>query len=198
MLTLGLLFAPVWGLETIPPTYWVPGSCAVADEWDGGIPPQPDPDVVKVTQVLSDRAPLIGNWQRYAEVIVQECREAKLEPMLVLAVMDVESNFNPDAVSSTGDHGIMQLQPATFILIMGHPRYGDRIEDIQAGIRYLGVMKRSFRRQALFLVAYNAGPGTVLTYLRADDDIPERYFRYPTAVQQHYKRLKRLAMLGSR
>ena len=84
-----------------------------------------------------------------------------LDPDLVLAVVAVESNFEPRAVSKKGAQGLMQLMPAT-ALDLGVADALDPATNLDGGTRYLQALLRLYRgdlRKAL--AAYNAGPGSV-------------------------------------
>ncbi|MHB8407851.1 MAG: lytic transglycosylase domain-containing protein [Acidiferrobacterales bacterium] len=169
------------------------GTDCSADPLDAGVSwdPSPDPKIIQIAQLLSDRMPGRQDWNDMAEIIVKESQAVKLDPLFILAVMEEESGFNPKALSPVGAHGLMQLMPATFAITMGHEGDSDPIENVKAGIRYLGKMKRMFREEDYFLIAYNAGPGTVKDYLE-DGEVPERYFEYPHEVDRRYHKFRRL------
>lgn len=62
-----------------------------------------------------------------------EARRANLEPELVLSVIQVESNFNPFAISSAGALGLMQIMPF-WLKEIGKP--GDNLFHMQTNLRY--------------------------------------------------------------
>jgi len=87
-----------------------------------------------------------------------------VDPVLVRAVIQVESDFDPQCVSNKGARGLMQLMPETA------RRYGvrsifDPEENIRGGVRYLGDLLGMFHNDLpRALAAYNAGEGAVLKY----------------------------------
>lgn len=88
----------------------------------------------------------------------------RLDPLLVAAVVKVESRFSPRAVSPRGAVGLMQVLPATAA------RYGrvdlhDPHENLDAGCRYLAsLLDLHDGDLSLALAAYNAGPAVVARY----------------------------------
>lgn len=80
---------------------------------------------------------------------------------LLHAVIRVESNFNPRAVSPRGARGLMQLMPATASWL-GVADAFDPVENIDAGARYLRQLLDEFDQDVhLAVAAYNAGPTAV-------------------------------------
>lgn len=87
-----------------------------------------------------------------------------VEPRLVQAIITVESNFNPQAISRAGAQGLMQLMPGTAARYRVANPFDPR-ENVEGGIRYLKDLFQMFpgdiRR---VLAAYNAGQHSVLQY----------------------------------
>ncbi len=82
---------------------------------------------------------------------------------LVNSVIQVESNYNPLAVSPKGAQGIMQLMPETAARF-GVKNSFDVKENIDGGVRYLKFLQDMFKDDLLAAAAYNAGEGAVSKY----------------------------------
>jgi hypothetical protein len=98
---------------------------------------------------------------RVAQMVRRLAPEYRLNPNLVLAVIEVESNFNPQAQSPKNAQGLMQLIPATAERF-GVRNVWDPEQNVRGGMAYLRWLMRYFDGDLeLVLAAYNAGEGAV-------------------------------------
>jgi soluble lytic murein transglycosylase len=111
-----------------------------------------------------------------------------LEFALVKAVVQVESNFNPNAVSEAGAIGLMQIMPENLSAFRLHDPFDPRA-NIMAGTRYLKSLLQRFDNDlALSLAAYNAGPAAVERYNGVPPYAETR--KYVNRVLGYYARYK--------
>ena len=103
-------------------------------------------------------------FTRYDKEIHQAATLYQIPVALVRAVIKVESDFDPRAVSSAGARGLMQMIPATADRMLVRDIFDPR-ENIFGGVRYLRVLANMFNGDLqLTIAAYNAGEGAVVRY----------------------------------
>jgi soluble lytic murein transglycosylase-like protein len=131
---------------------------------------------------------------RYRALINAAAERYSLDPELILAIIKVESGFDPYAVSEKGAMGLMQLMPDTAKdmevespfeaedNIMGGSRYFRKLLDVFDGNLQLG------------LAAYNAGLNRILPSNKIPD-IPETR-QYVKKVLGEYEKMKAFALAG--
>jgi len=140
----------------------------VIDKIEADEVPYIDPPVEKVEQIKEtpvaglveqDRPVLDGT--PYAEIIAAAAEAHGVDPMLVRALIQVESGYRPRARSPRGAMGLMQLMPSTAREYnVRHPF--EPKANIEAGIKHLKTLIDRFGDDVgLALAAYNAGPGAV-------------------------------------
>jgi soluble lytic murein transglycosylase-like protein len=111
--------------------------------------------------------PLLAD-KPYQGTVVAAAKEHRVDPALVHAVIAVESNYNPNALSHKGAVGLMQVMPDT------GRRYGVKAKElkhpeknIRAGVQYLADLLEMFDGDLkLALAGYNAGENAVLRHGR--------------------------------
>jgi len=109
-----------------------------------------------------DRDPM--RYTRFDEYIHQASALYQIPEPLVRAVIKVESDYDPRAVSYAGARGLMQLMPETAAR-MQCKDINDPRENIFGGVRYLRVLANMFNGDLELSVAgYNAGEGAVVQY----------------------------------
>jgi len=100
----------------------------------------------------------------FDDYIRTACDTYDVDSNLVRAMIKVESNYDPTALSKKGAQGLMQLMPKTAqalrLIDPWHPR-----DNIFAGVAYFrALLDRYNGDEKLALAAYNAGPGAVDKY----------------------------------
>ena len=106
----------------------------------------------------------VTRYNRYDEFIRQAATLYQIPEQLVRAVMKVESDYDPRAVSYAGATGLMQLMPETAER-MQVKDIRDPRENIFGGVRYLRVLANMFNGDLdLTIAGYNAGEGAVMQY----------------------------------
>ena len=95
---------------------------------------------------------------KYDSMIERAAKQHQVSPVLVKAIIQTESNFNPTAVSHNGAVGLMQLLPST-ARSMGVHDPMDPQKNITAGAKYLRMLLTLYNDdETLAVAAYNAGP----------------------------------------
>src|SRR5688572_1115095 len=101
---------------------------------------------------------------KYDAIIEKYAAKYRVDPTLVRAVIQVESDFNAACVSHKGARGLMQLIPET-AKRMGVAKIHDPEQNIHGGIKYLAYLSRLFNDDLpRTLAAYNAGENAVIRY----------------------------------
>jgi len=174
----------LWGplLVALLPGYGAAGDGQIYRRMDASgmvhytnVPPNP---------VLSRRIPRSEQPSGLKAMISSAAHRVGLDPRLIEAVISVESDFDPQAVSRKGAMGLMQLMPETADRYAVQNPFDPR-ENIGGGTRYLRDLLQRFGGDLRWaLAAYNAGEKAVDTYQGIP---PYRETReYVTKVLQRY------------
>jgi|SRR6185295_1709207 len=163
-------------------------------------------ELVKVYNIIkSHRADIADSevW-RISEVILEESLKRNLDPMIVLAVIEIESRFQYSMISPVGARGIMQIMPDTGKFLtdavgreLGLPAVtyrpeslDDPILNIRMGVYYLHDLKKQFRNLNLALIAYNAGPAEIQSRLENNQEFPQDFATLVLNAYQRYTNRK--------
>jgi soluble lytic murein transglycosylase len=127
-------------------------------------------------------SPASASWDIHAQAL-RAAHQHAVPVELVLAVIEVESHYKTQAVSSVGARGLMQLRPCTaewFAKKVGLPYHGpeslhDPTVNIPLGTAYLAYLLSKFDTVHHALAAYNMGPGTVNRKLSRGAQVPAGY-----------------------
>jgi soluble lytic murein transglycosylase-like protein len=163
-------------------------------------------ELTQIYSIVKFNRPAIADKEawRVSTAILDECAKRNLDPMLVLAVIKVESGFRNHALSPVGARGIMQIMPETgkflsdeLLRVDGFdartfmPEHlDDPIVNIKLGVYYLDGLKRQFRNLHLALLAYNLGPGEIQNRLENNLHLSDDYAAVVLDTYHEYKKAR--------
>jgi len=118
--------------------------------------------LIAIMLILSPMAIAISSMDISAiqNLLVEEANRQEIEPALALAMAEVESNFNPRALSTVGAKGVMQIMPATAKTVFGiaPEQLYDAKVNIHLGISFIKqLLTRYEQRLDIALSHYNGG-----------------------------------------
>ena len=122
-------------------------------------------EIFKFILRFSDEIPP-SDARKLAKLIKKECENYSLDPFLILAMIQVESRFNPIAVSNRGAVGLMQVMPETAefvaeklgVSLNGDKSLFDPFINVRLGIYYFSLLINRFESIDEALIAYSYGP----------------------------------------
>lgn len=123
--------------------------------------------VIKVQNILLKNIYPI----QYEEYVNSYANEYDVDKLLVYAIIKAESNFNKNALSSSGAKGLMQIMDATAEEISAelgiNEEYNlyDEKTNIMFGTKYFSNLNKQYNNYNLALAAYNAGSGNVKKWI---------------------------------
>jgi transglycosylase-like protein with SLT domain len=142
---------------------------------------EPEDIFEPIEMPLTDKTP-------FERVIRAAAERYGMDADLIHCVIAVESNFNPNAVSSKKASGLMQLLPQTAAQY-GVKNIFDPEENVNAGTRYLNELLAKYHDLTLALAAYNAGPERVDQYGRRVPPYLET-MKYVQRIAKSYAKIK--------
>jgi soluble lytic murein transglycosylase len=130
-------------------------------------------DGLKGDRALTDYVLSTAYPTPYRQIVEAVSRRYNVPAELIYAVMKKESGFDPQALSSAGASGLMQLMPATageYRQFLPKDLQGGSLSNpecnIHLGAAYLSSLRTEFVQDYLVFSAYNGGPGNVNRWLR--------------------------------
>lgn len=165
-------------------------------------------ELVQIFAIVRSHRPDITESEawRLVNVIFEESSKRHIDPLLVLALIRVESGFQSDAVSPLGARGMMQIMPDTgrFLAEALAGEYGfhltsftpesldDPVLNLRLGIYYLHDLKKQFKHVHHALTAYNFGPSHTQNRLENNLELSEGYASLVLAAYRQYQDSKQL------
>ena len=135
--------------------------------------------------------PAVTGKPDYGRIISDAAHRYQVDVALIRAVIKVESNFNPNAVSRAGAVGLMQLLPSTAADygVGSHDALFDPTVNIDTGTRHLQRLLKKYRNISRALTAYNAGEGNEVGFRKTGAFIETR--KYTVSVIKYYQQYQR-------
>jgi soluble lytic murein transglycosylase-like protein len=131
-----------------------------------------------------------GSSSAFDDLIAAAGEKYGVSPSLIKGVIQSESSFDPNAVSSAGAKGLMQLMDGT-AQGLGVTNAFDPAQNIDGGTRFLSYLLRKYDgNESVALAAYNAGPGRVDRLgITSEQDIAAKYDTLPQETQQYISKV---------
>ncbi|MGD8188448.1 lytic transglycosylase domain-containing protein [Brevibacillus ginsengisoli] len=144
--------------------------------------------------------PYIWKWVypiKYEAEVQTAAKRFQVDPFLLLAIIRTESNFNSNLTSKKGAIGLMQVMPKTADWVISQASFDPMAKEyldtpkvnIDIGTWYVSyLMKRYDGDLVLTIAAYNAGPGSVNTWIKNQrwDGRKETLEDIPFGETRHY------------
>jgi len=150
---------------------------------NSGSPPQDEQIAEEVVLDIQISAALRKRPKPYHPIILKAANRYEVDPSLIKAIIMAESGYDPQAVSSQGATGLMQLMPKT-AEALGVEDAFDPEHNVNAGVKYLKQLLDEFNDDIkLALAAYNAGSSAVRRHqgippIKATQYYVKRVFAY--------------------
>jgi soluble lytic murein transglycosylase-like protein len=169
-----------------------------------------------ITAILSERMTTASQDQidRLSKHIIFLCQRYRFDPAFILSMIQVESGFNPSAMSPAGAVGLMQLMPATATVVirdmnppldkkvlesikktanpenrfvaMSRQLLIDPVVNLTLGVAYLASLREHYRELHPYyvLAAYNMGPARIDELMSKKTFKPDKTKKYFEAIRQ--------------
>ncbi len=133
--------------------------------------------------------------QKYTEYVEKYAEEYGISEILIYSVIHTESGFDPDAVSSAGAIGLMQMTEDTFDWLLTKTEEDYVFEDlftpevsIKYGTYFLSILQDEYEITSTVAAAYHAGMGNVSSWLENPEhsDDGQRLKNIPISDTAHY------------
>lgn len=150
--------------------------------------------IARIYQIIKLYSPHHNNPRGLAERIVAESHAQGYDPIFVAAVIKSESTFNATARSNKGAQGLMQIMPKTGAWLAERNnirklRIYEEGHNLKLGIAYLKELEAEYGGdKVMTLVAYNWGPGHVLSATGGKRKIPPEVLTYAVKILNDYRR----------
>jgi len=154
--------------------------------------------ITKAVKEISNNNSTLDSKSIYeiAKTIYEESIKYNFNPLLVTALIKIESNYDPKAISDSYAYGLCQVR--RFIAPELAENIGiewggaeetlfDPIKNIQIGVYYLSILERDFNDLKTAIIAYNQGPYAVQEQLTNNQELPNNYVN---KVLNYYANLK--------
>lgn len=197
------LFVPAFGALMLLPQEMTSWHIVKTAEVAERVKPK---ELVKIYSIVRSHRPDISESETWklSEVIHEESSKRHLDPLLVLALIQVESSFQPTAVSPMGARGMMQIMPDTgkFLAETLAGEYGyhpaafkpesldDPVLNLRLGIYYLHDLRKQFQHLNHALTAYNFGPADTQNRLENNLDLSGEFATLVLEFYQRYQKIK--------
>lgn len=147
--------------------------------------------IVRLQSWLAAQNGAVGSAELLARSVLRESTRHALDPVLVLAVIHVESRFDRNAVSSRGAQGLMQVQRIALDELVGEGKLPagrrdlrDPLVNVEVGVSYLAHLVEMFGDLPTALAAYNWGPSRIREKIAAKEEIPSAYVQKVLTIQR--------------
>jgi len=125
----------------------------------------------------------------YEYLIGKAADRFDVDSTLIKAIIQAESDFDPECVSGAGAVGLMQLMPATAELMNVSDR-NDPEQNINGGVGYFKQQLDSFGGNIkMALAAYNCGPSKLKSLNVSNIDDPDQFARLPKETQNYVTKI---------